>query len=332
MAEERGADDGAAAGRWPSAASVVGAGTMGSGIAQVFALGEIDVTLVDAQDGVASAARERLIATARSFAARGLLGDEAPELIGAHVHARATIEEAVAGAELVLEAVPEEPSVKRETYARIEAAAPAEAVLATNTSAIPIAELSATLERPQRFLGAHWFNPAQWVPCVELIAGPATDPVHLERLGELLRDLGKEPTVVGDSAGFVANRIQFAMFREAVAVVEEGVADPHAVDAIVRSSFGFRLPFSGPFQIADMAGLDVYAGAYAALAAAHGAAFTAPRAVSELVAEGRLGVKRGGGFHPAPSPDELTALLDRRDASFAALDRLLAATDPPRTS
>lgn len=293
--------------RRPAGTSVIGAGTMGSGIAQVFALGGIDVALFDAHDGVASAARERAIATARAFAERGTLGDDAPELIAAHVRVPKTLQAAVAGADLVLEAVPEDPSVKRATYALVEGAVAAETVIATNTSAIPIAELSGMVARPDRFLGAHWFNPAQWVPCVELIAGPATDPIHLEWLGGLLLSLGKEPTVVGDSAGFVANRIQFAMFREAVAVVEEGVASPEAVDAIVRSSFGFRLPFSGPFQIADLAGLDVYAGAYAALAAAFGQRFAAPRAVTDLVADGRLGVKHGGGFHPAPAPGELAS-------------------------
>jgi 3-hydroxybutyryl-CoA dehydrogenase len=308
---------------WPRMAVVVGAGTMGAGIAQVLALGGVDATLVDVELAAAEAGRERIVALAARFAERGLLAADAAERVAAHVRVAASLEAAVGESDLVLEAVTEDPVVKHAIYTRIEAAAPHDAIVATNTSAIPIAQLAASFQRPQRFFGAHWFNPAQWVPCVELIPGPATDPAHIERLAQLLRRLGKEPTAVGDSAGFVANRIQFAMFREAAAVVAEGVAGPAEVDAIVRASFGFRLPFFGPFQIADMAGLDVYSGAYAALAQAHGPERAAPPAVERLVADGRLGVKQGGGFLPAPSADELAELIERRDAAYASLSRLL---------
>ncbi len=118
---------------------------------------------------------------------------------------------------------------------------------------------------PSAFSGTHWFNPPQWVPCVEVIPGPETTKAVIERAVGFLDSIGKSPVTVGDAAGFVANRIQFAMFKEAVSCVAEGVAEPEEVDRIVSSSFGFRLPFFGPFAIADMAGLDVYAGAYDAL-------------------------------------------------------------------
>ena len=172
--------------------------------------------------------------------------------------------------------------------------------------------------RPERFLGAHWFNPALWVPCVELIAGRLTSARALQVTEELLGRLGKRPVRVGDAAGFVGNRIQFAMFREAAAVVAEGLATPEQVDEVVRHSFGWRLPFLGPFRIADHAGLDVYAGAYAALEASFGERFAAPERVRELVAEGRLGVKAGGGFLDH-DPEEARAMALRRDRAYVEL-------------
>ena len=166
------------------------------------------------------------------------------------------------GADLIVEAVVERPDVKAAVYAAIEAAAADGAVIATNTSSIPIAELAAGLRRPGRFLGVHWFVPPLLVPCVEVIPRPSTDEQVVQQVVDALTRLGKAAVVVGDGPGFVANRIQFAMFREAARIVEDGLATPEQVDEVVRSSFGFRLPFFGPFTIADMAGLDVYADIY----------------------------------------------------------------------
>ena len=174
------------------------------------------------------------------------------------VTSAASIEEAVSRAEYVIEAVYEDREVKLEVLRRVEAAASQEAVVSTNTSSIPIASLSEHLEHRARFLGAHWFNPPQFVPAVELIACPDTAPQVMDTVEEFLRLVHKRPARVADSTGFVANRLQYALFQEAAAIVAEGIASAETVDQIVRTSFGFRLPFFGPFAIADMAGLDVY--------------------------------------------------------------------------
>jgi 3-hydroxybutyryl-CoA dehydrogenase len=303
---------------WPRRAAVVGTGTMGRGFAQLLALAGIECAVADASAQAAASARERAVAEADAFAQAGLMPSGAAERVAGGVRAARDAADAADGADLVLEAVTEDPGVKREVYAAVEAATPADAVIATNTSAIPIAQLASTLSRPERFLGAHWFNPALWVPCVELIAGPLTSPRALEATEELLGRLGKRPVGVGDAAGFVGNRIQFAMFREAAAVVAEGLATPEQVDEVVRHSFGWRLPFLGPFRIADYAGLDVYAGAYAALEASFGERFAAPERVRELVAEGRVGVKAGGGFLDH-DPEEARAMALRRDHAYVAL-------------
>ena len=311
---------------WPRRAALVGSGTMGAGFAQLFAAVGVEARVVDVSPTAAEAARERVVALTRSFEEAGLVAAGAADAVDAHVTAAGSLAEGVADADLVLEAVTEDPQVKLAVFAEVEAAAPQDAVVASNTSAIPIASLAAGIERPERFLGMHWFNPPQWVPCVEVIPTPATRPDVVERVHAFLRHLGKRPVSVGDRAGFVANRIQFAMFKEAVSVVADGVATPEQVDEVVRSSFGFRLPFYGPFTIAEMAGLDVYTGAYAALTGEFGPRFEAPELLARLVAEGRLGVKSGGGFL-ALSDAEAAELVARRDRSYAALRELLEELD-----
>ena len=303
--------------------AVIGAGTMGGGFVQLLALAGAVVRVADVTPQAAARAVAQATGQAREFERSGLMSPGSADAIAIATHAAPSIADAVAGTAVVFEAVAEQPQIKRDVLAAIEATADADCLIATNTSAIPITELAAELERPERFLGAHWFNPPQWVPCVEVIPHAGTEPAAVERTVRLLLELGKEPTVVGDAAGFVANRIQFAMFREAAAVVADGVASAEEVDRIVRSSFGFRLPFYGPFEIADMAGLDVYEGAYGALERAFGERISAPESLGELAAAGRLGVKTGAGYRHH-DPEAVEWLLAERDASYVALLRLLA--------
>ena len=307
---------------WPARAAVIGTGTMGLGFAQLLGLARVECRVADIDAAAASRARDRALAQADAFSAAGLMDADARSRIEAHITAADTAADAVRSADVVLEAVPEEVDLKRRVLEAIEVAAPEGCLIATNTSAIPIATLSAKLLRPSRFLGAHWFNPAQWVPCVELIPGPQTGPEAIERMRALLVRLGKRPSVVGDGPGFVANRIQFAMFKEAAMIAAEGIANPEVIDDVVRSSFGFRLPFFGPFAIADMAGLDVYAGAYASLEEGLGARLAVPAGVTERVARGELGTKTGGGFLSLTAQDA-ERMIAWRDASYVALSELL---------
>lgn len=307
---------------WPRTAAVLGVGTMGGGFAQLLALAGIPTRVADASPELAEAGRERAVEGARRFEADGLMAAGAADEVDAALAAAASIEDAVADAEFVIEAIREDAATKRDAFGLVDRAAPSGAVIATNTSAIPISDLAGAFHDGTRFLGTHWFNPPQWVPCVEVIPGPDTSDAVVERVHGLMRRLGKQPTTVGDAAGFVANRIQFAMFKEAVSVVADGVATPTQVDEVVRASFGFRLPFFGPFKIADMAGLDVYDGAYRALEREFGERFAVPGRVSEMVAGGKLGTKAGGGFFDTPA-DELPKLTAGRDRSYAALSKLL---------
>ena len=147
----------------------------------------------------------------------------------------------------------------------------------------------------------HWFNPPEWTPGIEVIAGPATDRAVVERVLEFLEDVGKQPAEVADRAGFVSNRLQMALLREALAIVAEGQTTREDLDTIVRSTFGFRLPFFGPFQIADMAGLDTYVGVYKTLERDVGPEFAPPAELREHVEAGRLGTKAGEGSPATPT-------------------------------
>ncbi len=200
--------------------------------------------------------------------------------------------------------MPEQLELKHPVLRAISAAADPAAIIATNTSALPVGDLAEVVAAPERFLGVHWFGPAPFVPLVELAGGTAE---VTERVAAMLRAAGKVPVQVPDVPGFIGNRLQFALYREAALVVEEGLADAATVDTVVSNSFGLRLPFFGPLLVGDIAGLDVYESAFRSLEAQYGERFAPPQSLVERVAAGDLGVKTGGGLRgragrPAPGP------------------------------
>lgn len=298
--------------------AIVGSGYMGRGIGHTLARGGASVTLVDRDSAGAEAALEAMLADVAGGEAQGLLPAGATEAVRSRSFWSAGIEDGVKDAGLVVEAVFEDIDVKHEVIHAIERSAPIGAVIATNTSVIPVTSLASVMEHPERFCGIHWFNPAAYLPSVEVILGEKTDEALLGEALALLRASGKAPVVVADTPGFVCNRLQFALFKEAATMVEEGVATPEKIDAVVRSSFGYRLPFFGPFAIADMAGLDVYANSYKTLSAAYGTRFAVPPSLRDKVARGDLGTKSGHGYLDL-SPEDIGQMIDMRDRSYVAL-------------
>jgi 3-hydroxybutyryl-CoA dehydrogenase len=305
--------------------AVLGGGTMGGGIAGHLARAGVRVALVDASPDLSRTARERLLERTRGHVEAGLLPPDATDGT-ARIETPADMEAAVAGVDLVIEAVPEDATLKDEVLRRCAAAAPVEAIIASNTSSLPIEGLAASVSEPGRFLGVHWFNPPEWTPGIEIIPAPSTTRETVDRAIAFLRAVGKRPAEVADRAGFVANRLQSALLREAIACVEEGLASPDDLDEVVRSTFGFRLPFFGPFAIADMAGLDVYKSVFETLERDVGPEFAPPAVLREHVEAGRFGTKSGQGFRTW-SEDEREALLLERDRRYAALAKLLAELD-----
>jgi 3-hydroxybutyryl-CoA dehydrogenase len=299
---------------------------MGLGVAECFAAAGIEVVLTDATPDLTREAKERLVQRARGHADAGLLAENSVGRVEA-VESADDVATTVVGADLVFEAVPEDIGLKEDILNTCSAAAPQNAVIVSNTSSLPINDLSEFVGRAGRFCGMHWFNPPEWTPGVEVIPSAATTPETSARLVEFLRSIGKRPAVVGDGPGFVANRIQNALFLEAVRCVEEGLASPREVDEVVRSCFGFRLPFFGPFQISDMAGLDVYENVLDVLKEGLGDRFEAPGSLRKLVEEGRTGTKSGAGFLEY-TDEERERLLLERDRRYAALSKLLEELPP----
>lgn len=306
--------------------AVIGAGYMGGGIAQVLALAGLHVTIADAEPSLTQGHLDRLCREAEDFEARGLFDPGSAARVRANLHPADSLSQAVAEADLVEEAVLEQPEVKGPVLTSIEAAARPDAIIGSNTSTIPIGDLSTNLIRPARFLGVHFSNPAPFIPGVELIAHAGTDEGVVASVEALVARTGKLAARVNDKAGFVLNRLQYVLLKEAMNLVEEGVATAEDVDTIVRTTFGYRLPFFGPFAIADMAGLDVYQAGFRTLEEHYGERLTAPTVLTELVEAGRYGVKQGGGF-VIPAGDQ-AALIAYRDTAYARLGQLLRELGP----
>jgi 3-hydroxybutyryl-CoA dehydrogenase len=306
--------------------AVVGSGYMGGGIAQVLALAGYEVRIADVTAEIAVANRERLIAESARFEAQGLFPAASTDVLTRQLLAT-TVADAVGEAGFIEEAVSESLEVKKSTLAAISTAAPADALIATNTSTISITVLAAAVGNPERFLGVHFSNPAPFIPGVEIIPHAGTARWATDRAASIVEQTGKSAVTIRDVTGFVLNRLQYALFTEAARIVEEGITDAAGVDTIVRSTFGFRLPFFGPFAIADMAGLDVYSLCYRQLHEAYGDRFAPPRALEELVAQGHLGTKSGGGVI-AKAGEAVDDLVAYRDLAYARMAQLLAQLGP----
>lgn len=307
--------------------AVVGSGYMGGGIAQVLALAGARVALADVSAEIAQSNYERLLKESDEFVAAGLFPAGATETLKENLWAAKDIEEAVADAEYIEEAVPEILEIKHGTLGRISAAARPDAIIGSNTSTISIAKLAEVVVNPERFLGVHFSNPAPFIPGVEVIPHEGTSAATVETARTIVGETGKETATVKDVTGFVLNRLQYALFHEAAQVVEEGIATAEDVDTMVRTTFGFRLPFFGPFAIADMAGLDVYAFCYKSLQTGFPERFATPQILQEKVDAGQLGTKTGSGFLNVPA-EQTAALVAYRNKAYVAMQKLIEELGP----
>lgn len=311
----------------PLKIAIVGSGYMGGGIAQVLALAGHQVIISDVSAEIAEQNRQRLLDESDAFVADELFEPGSTKIIDEHLTAAVSIEEAVAEADFIEEAVPERIELKREILARIAAAAPSDAVIASNTSTIQIGAMAEAVPQPDRFLGVHFSNPSPFIPGVEIIPHEGTSEDVIERAEAVVRSTGKQTARVKDVTGFVLNRLQYALFHEATQLLDEGVATPEDIDTIVRTTFGFRLPFFGPFAIADMAGLDVYAFCYASLQQGFPERFATPKVLQDLVDQGKLGTKSGAGFLNVPA-DATPELVAYRNKAYVKMQKLLDELGP----
>jgi 3-hydroxybutyryl-CoA dehydrogenase len=273
----------------PHTISIVGGGLMGVGIAQVFASAGHPVRLYEPSSDI----RNSVIARIKDL--MSIYGLDAAAAFRVEVCDELTA--AVAGADYVTEAVPEKLQLKRSVFADLVRAAPAAAVLASNTSVIPIHRIAEGLPTAERIVGTHWWNPAGLIPLVEVVQSEWTSAATVEVTIDLLESVGKLPArILKDTPGFVANRLQHALWREAIAMVAEGICDAATLDECVKNSFGLRLSVLGPLENADLVGLDLTLDIHKTIIPALDRADKPHPYLEARVAKGQLGFKTGLGF------------------------------------
>jgi 3-hydroxybutyryl-CoA dehydrogenase len=279
--------------------TIVGAGTMGAGMAAVFASHGTRVRLTARRRETLERAEER-IARIAGAAARG-------------VTTTRELDEALDGAGLVVETIAEELEAKRAVLSVAERIAP-EAVLTSNTSSLPLERIAEALTRPERFAGLHWLNPPELVELVEVVGAGRTDPEVLSALAAWMEALGKAPIVLPRQVpGFVVNRLQYALLREAFALVQAGVCSYEGVDRALTRGLGVRWAAVGPFETMDLGGLDVFAAVARNLLPELSNATDPPAFLDEAVAAGALGVKSGRGLLGDYAPEAIEAIAARRE-------------------
>jgi len=284
--------------------AVIGAGLMGHGIAQIFAVQGYSVSLVDLNDELLSKALQDVRSNLTLMAQKGIGHLDGIEPAIARIKTTVDLSEAAAGAQFVVEAVNEDLGLKQKIFKKLDAICPKEVILATNTSVISITEIAEKAKIGERILGTHFWNPPYLIPLVEVIRGQDTSTEAVDTTFELLKGVGKHPVRVNkDVPGFVGNRLQHALWREAISIVERGIADPATVDECIRFGFGLRLPVLGPLETADMVGTDLTLAIHDYILKYIESSPEPSPLLKMKVEKGDLGFKTGRGFQEW-SPEE----------------------------
>lgn len=303
--------------------AVIGAGTMGAGIAGVLARSGCTIRLYDQDPGQLPRGLAALRAAQRGLRRGGQTSAAQSAAALRRVEPCTCLAAACKPAQLVVESISENLAAKLDLFAELDRLCPPRTILASNTSGLSITALGAATRRATRVAGMHFWNPPHLVPLVEVVQGQETSPATARLLLELARRLGKRPILVRrDVPGFVGNRLQFAVFREALHLLAEGVASPADIDAAMSAGPGLRYGLMGPLRSADLGGLDVFAAISGYLFAHLSAAKSPPKLLGELVKLGRLGAKSGGGFYDYSEGDR-RAWHDERDRVLLAFQQIL---------
>lgn len=299
--------------------AIIGAGLMGHGIALTLARAGHQVTITDPVE----AARESVVARiSDSLSSLGCASEDIPHILQ-QIHVTSTIENAVDAAELVFEAAPEKLELKQSIFAEIEEHASEFCVLASNTSVMPITKIMSKLKFKNRALGTHWWNPPHLIPLVEVVKTEWTDDEIAQDVFKLLEAAGKTPVMVEkDIPGFVGNRLQHALWREAISLVENGICDAAAVDTVIKASFGRRLAVLGPLENADLVGTDLTLDIHENVLFDLESRKEPSPYLKKLVEEGRLGMKAGEGFH-SWTDDQADIVRQRVATHLRKLDGIL---------
>jgi 3-hydroxybutyryl-CoA dehydrogenase len=274
--------------------AVIGAGTMGHGIAQVAAQMGAEVRLYDAVPGAARAGVERVAKNLAKGVELGKVSSADRDATLARISTRDELAAACTGVDCVIEAVPERIELKREIFAVVDGAAPAHALFATNTSSLPIARIAEAVRDGSRLVGMHFFNPVHVMKLVEVVRHAGSSDAAVALAVALAEKMGKTPITVKDSPGFASSRLGLVLGLEAIRMVEQGVASAADIDTAMKLGYGHPM---GPLELTDLVGLDVRLGIAEYLAGAVGPSFEPPQLLRDKVAKGELGKKSGAGFY-----------------------------------
>lgn len=277
--------------------AVIGTGTMGRGIAYLAAVAGYETVIHDADAGALEAAKSSIESTLQKSIERGKISREEADAASGRLHLSADLEPAVHGADLIVEAVPENLELKKDLFAQADLFCGEETILASNTSSISISLLSQSVERRDCFVGLHFFNPPHLMKLIEIVRGERTSDETVAQVRAVAEKMGKTAIVVRDSPGFATSRLGVAIGLEAIRMLEEGVASAEDIDKAME--LGYNHPM-GPLRLTDLIGLDVRLGIAEYLSSTLGLRFDPPELLRRMVADGKLGKKTGEGFYRWP--------------------------------
>ena len=281
--------------------AIIGAGMMGHGIAQIFANGGYSVTLMDLNNDLLVQAIENIRSNLILMAEKNIGTQQDIEPIISRIKTTTDLAEAASCANFIVEAISENLVLKQKVFQKLDALCQRDTILATNTSVISVTEIASKAKFRDRIAGTHFWNPPYLIPLVEVVRGKDTSDKTMEQTFSLLQALGKHPVRVNkDVPGFVANRLQHALWREAISIVEKGIADAETVDECVRFGFGLRLPVLGPMENTDMVGTDLVLAIHDYILKHLESSPEPSPLLRQLVEKGDLGFKSGRGFQEWP--------------------------------
>ncbi len=303
----------------PTHVAIIGAGTMGTGLAVQFARYGSDATVIDHRQSNLEEAKGTVSEALSFLETEGMLASDPGDVRGRIDYTLDTAA-GVSGTELVIETVSENRDIKREVFETVFAEAPDDAILSSNTSGIPITELGEFVPEPERVVGCHWWNPPYLLPLVEVVRGEETADAIVDRTVEYVESVDRDPIVVDrDVPGFVWNRIQFAVMRECAHIVESGIASIEDVERAVRDGYALRTAAVGPFETADLSGVDLFRDISENILPDLSSATELGPVFDERIERGETGVAAGAGFHEYD--ETLAEAIERRDRRVAAIQR-----------
>lgn len=302
--------------------AVIGAGVMGAGIAQAFSAHGFQVHLFSRSRDRLKSALQLIASRHKELIRNGAMSRRSAERSRSLINVTTSLNDAVRDADLISENIAERIEAKRALFRQLSNLPP-NVILSTNTSSLPLASISASVKHPERFVGMHWMNPAYLMPIVEIIRGPATSDATVQATCDFTKRAGKSPIVLNrDIPGFVINRLQYALFREAFLLLQKRVIDPAGIDEALKDGLGLRWTILGPFEHMDLSGLNLVEAVAASLFKDLDRSSKPPLVLRNLVKKGELGLRTGGGLL-GHSQAHLERLAERRDDNLVSLLRSL---------